>query len=190
MQWIAVPFMRSMVVLHLGSTSLFFCGLWTPAWLSPALLKIIHLSCWPHSTVYLVPKGADKFPSSYTALSSLFYSLSLFLLTIFALHKLHPEQSSRFCIEERQHKAYLPSYCFSHKLLLSLSLFSPSSVAQTLPGLHRLRTEIAGKCCLRLVFLSSPFSVSPHFLCLVYCILGQRFFWYCADNTMVKYNIW
>lgn len=160
MQWITVPFTRSMVVSPLGSTRL-FCGLWTPAWLSPALLKIIHLSCWPHPTVYLVPKGADKFPSSYTALSSLFYSLSLFLLTIFALHKLHPEQSSRFCIEEGQHKAHLPTYCFSHKLLLSLSLFCPSSIAQTLPGLHRLRTEIAGKCCLRLVFfLQSFFCIS------------------------------
>lgn len=45
-----------------------------------------------------------------------------------------------------------------------LSLFSPSSAAQTLPGLHRLRTETAGLDSFRGVFLSSPFAVSPHFV--------------------------
>lgn len=102
-------------------------------------------------------------PSHLCSILLLFYSSP-------SLHKFHPEWNGSFCVEERLHRAYLPSCCSF------CCHFSP----QTLPGLHRPRAEMAGKRCLRLVFLSTPFPVSPHFLCVVYCIWGQRFFFFCT----------
>lgn len=125
--------------------------------------------------------GADNVPSSFTALPSLFCSSSLFLLLIFAVHKLHAEWSSRFCTEERSHREYLPNCCFSLKFLLLLSL-PKLSLTSTDHG------QTAGKCCLRCVVLASPSPVSLRFLCLAYCIWEQNFF--CARSTMVKYSIW
>lgn len=173
-QCVAVPFMRSMVVLNFGSTRLFFYCLWTPVWLSPVFTEP---SAYPAGQQLLWSLRSWYIPFKLHNSPISLHSPSLFLLTIFALHKLLPEWSSRFCIEEGSHRTNLPSCCFSLRLLLSLSLFSPGSVAPTLPGLHRLRTERAGKCYLRLILFSSPFLVSPHFLCLDYCLWGQRGFY-------------
>lgn len=148
--------------------------LWTPAWLS---LVFTEPSAYPAGQQLLWSLRSWYIPFKLHNSPMSLHSPSLFLLTIFALHKLLPEWSSRFCIEEGSHRTNLPSCCFSLRLLLSLSLFSPGSVAPTLPGLHRLRTERAGKCYLRLILFSSPFLVSPHFLCLDYCLWGQRGFY-------------
>lgn len=139
----------------------------------PSLYRAIHLSCWPTTSWSLRSWSIPfKLHSSLISLNS----PSLFLLTIFALHKLLPEWSSGFCTEETSHRTNLPSCCFSHRLLFSLSLFSWALLPKF--SLHRLRTERAGKCCLRLIIVSSPFLISPHFLCLDYCLWGQKRFFF------------
>lgn len=161
--------MRSTVVVDFGSTKLSFHCLWT-AWLSPDFTEP---STYPAGQQLLWSLGNGYIPFRMHSSPISLNPPSPFL-TIFALHKLLPEWSSQFCIGKRSHRANLPSCCFSLRLLLSLALFSPGSVAQIFPGLHRLRTETAGKYCLRLFLVSSLFLISPHFLCLDYCLWGQR----------------